>query len=231
MPEDRCQIVARFWLDAVVFCWTTGNEILSFASSIGRARHIFRWQPSPWQVHRPPASKPLCWRTPPPSGRCCSSSRYADHPSQRPMLCPVPWSFRSDQVASATEHPSMLAGCRVAVITDLLTVTAPTKSPSWLPTMDACEPESKAAVPVKVRRRVNEWVTDRGLVMECPLQFVGALIQLAIRSTASRSMPMKPCQCRASQTLPVGFSPPLTMISFLVCAFFNPRRMAGTSCG
>ena len=56
----------------------------------------------------------------------------------------------------------MLAGCRVAVITDLLTVTAPTKSPSWLPTMDACEPESKAAVPVKVRRRVNEWVTDRG---------------------------------------------------------------------
>lgn len=56
----------------------------------------------------------------------------------------------------------MLAGCRVAVVADLLAVAALTKVPSWLPAIDACEPASKAAVPVKARRRVSEWVMDKG---------------------------------------------------------------------
>lgn len=43
--------------------------------------------PNRAQAHTPPASTPLCWRTPPTSDHCGSSSQYADHPSQMPRPC------------------------------------------------------------------------------------------------------------------------------------------------
>ena len=152
-------------------------------------------------------------------------------PSSGPRCARFRRVFRSDQVAIPTVHPAMLAGGRVAVIADLRGHSSLHKVAD-LAFRDGCarvcEQGAHAVQGAAACQRMGQ---TRGLMTECALQFVGALIQLAIRSTASRSMPMKPCQCKASQTLPVGFSPPLTMISFLVCAFFKPRRMAGTSCG